>query len=82
MVFLLLGLGGSWLAVFGKIAALSFYVLGVSSVLILAAWILAIRRGSSRKLRGWLGASSVLIGLAWLIVFNEGPINDVLMTLM
>jgi mercuric ion transport protein len=82
MVFLLFGLGGSWLAVFGKIAAASFYVLGLSSFLILVAWVLAIRRGSSRNLRRWLVASTVLLGLAWLVVFNESRINDFLMTLM
>jgi mercuric ion transport protein len=82
MVFLLFGLGGSWLAVFGRIAAASFYVLGFSSLLILVAWALAIRRGSSRNLRLWLVASTVLLGLAWLVVFNESRINDFLMTMM
>jgi mercuric ion transport protein len=82
MVFLLFGLGGSWLAVFGRIAAASFYVLGVSSLLILVAWVLAIRRGSAPHLRRWLVASTVLLGLAWLVVFNESRINDFLMTLM
>jgi mercuric ion transport protein len=82
MVFLLFGLGGSWLAVFGRIAAASFHVLAVASVLVLVAWVLAIRRGSARHLRRWLVASTALLGLAWLVVFNEGRINDVLMTLM
>jgi hypothetical protein len=82
MVFLLLGLGGSWLAVFGTISAYSFYVLGVASVLVMVAWVLSIRRGSARHLRGWLVASTVLVGLAWLVVFNEGRINDFLMTLV
>ncbi len=30
MAMMLLGLGGSWLAVFGKLAAASYYVLAVS----------------------------------------------------
>lgn len=82
MVFLLLGLGGSWLAVFGRIAAASYYVLGLSSVLILVAWALTLRRGSSRNLRRWLAVSTALLGLAWLVVFNEGRINDLFMTWM
>ncbi len=82
MVFILLGLGGSWLAVFGKIAALSYYVVGLSSILILVAWVLAIRRGSSRNLRRWLAVSTALVSVSWLVVLNEGRINDLLMTWM
>lgn len=82
MVFLLLGLGGSWLAVFGKIAATSYYVLGLSSILILVAWALALRRGRSRNLWSWLVVSTALLGMAWFVVFNEGRINDFLMTWM
>ncbi len=81
-VFILLGLGGSWLAVFGKIAALSYYVVGLSSILILVAWLLAIRRGSSRNLRHWLAVSTALVSLSWLVVFNEGRINDFVMSWM
>jgi mercuric ion transport protein len=82
MVFLLLGLGGSWLAVFGKIAAVSYVVLGLSSLLVLAAWVIAVRRGSPRSLRRWLATSTALVGAAWLVVANETRINEFLMTLM
>jgi len=82
MTMMLLGLGGSWLAVFGKIAAASFYVLGIATVLLIAAWVLCQRRGSLPHLKGWLLGSNVLTALAWVIVFNETRINDYLITLM
>lgn len=82
MVFLLLGVGGSWLAVFGQVAAASYIVLGLSSALILVAWVAAARRGSPASFRRWLIVSTMLACLAWLTVLNESRINDALMTLM
>ncbi|MGR3760152.1 hypothetical protein ACUXV3_08455 [Roseobacteraceae bacterium NS-SX3] len=82
MAMLLLGLGGSWLAVFGKIAAASYYVLAASSAAIALAWVAAIRRGSAARLRLWLAGSTLLTVLAWLIALNEAGINDYLMTWM
>lgn len=82
MTMMLLGLGGSWLAVFGKIAAASFYVLAIATVLVIAAWVLCHRRGSLRHMKGWLLGSTILTALAWIIVFNEARINDFLITLM
>ncbi len=82
MTMLLLGLGGSWIAVFGKIAAASYYVLAGSTLIVGWAWIAAIRRGSARRLRGWLAFSTALTALAWALVFNETRINDILITLM
>jgi len=46
MSLILLGLGGSWLAIFGKIAAVGFYVAAASMLLLLAGWIIALRRHS------------------------------------
>ncbi|WP_246227817.1 hypothetical protein [Roseobacter ponti] len=82
MTMMLLGLGGSWLAVFGKIAAASFVVLSIASVILLAAWIVTYRRGALDHLIAWLVGSSILTTLAWVIVFNEARINDFLITLM
>ena len=82
MVMMLLGLGGSWLAVFGKIAAASFYVLAIATALLIAAWILCNKRGSLVHMKGWLLGSTVLTALAWVIVFTEARINDFLITLM
>lgn len=82
MTMMLLGLGGSWIAVFGKIAAASFYVLGISTAILLLAWLVSYRRSSINRLKWWLGGSTSLTALAWVIVFNEARINDFLITLM
>ena len=82
MAMMLLGLGGSWLAVFGAIAAASYYVLGLSTLLLLAAWYLANRNSSTSNLKWWLAGSTALTAGAWVIVFNETRINDFLITLM
>ncbi|WP_299479783.1 hypothetical protein [uncultured Roseibium sp.] len=82
MALMLVGLGGSWIAIFGKIAAASFHVLGISSTLLLLAWFFSFRGRSSDRLKWWLGGSTVLTLAAWVIVFNETRINDYLITLM
>lgn len=82
MTMMLLGLGGSWLAIFGQIAAFSAVVLGLSTILVLAAWFIAYRRNSVSDLKFWLGGVSLLMFLAWLIFLNETRINDQLIALM
>lgn len=82
VAMMLLGLGGSWLAVFGTIAAASYYVLGLSTFILLAAWYLANRNGSIPNLKWWLAGSTALTVGAWVIVLNETRINDFLITLM
>ncbi|MGR3723274.1 hypothetical protein, partial [Abyssibius alkaniclasticus] len=54
VVFILLGMGGSWLAIFGKIAAVSFYVVAASSLIIGLSYYLALRRGALGRLKWWL----------------------------
>ncbi|WP_171173459.1 hypothetical protein [Ruegeria sp. HKCCD8929] len=78
MAMMLLGLGGSWLAIFGRIAAASYYVLAVSTVLVAISWWVSHRRRSIEKLMWWLVGSTAMTGLAWVIVFNEARINDYL----
>ena len=82
MTMMLLGLGGSWIAVFGKISAASYYVLTISTGILVAAWYIAFRRGSLVRLKWWLGVSTALTALAWVIATNETLINDYLITLM
>ena len=82
MTMMLFGLGGSWLAVLGKIAASSLYILGLSTVILLAAWLVARHNGSVSRLKWWLLGSSGLTACALLVFFNEAPINDVIITLM
>ena len=82
MAMMLLGLGGSWIAVFGKIAAASYYVIALSSLLVVAAWVVSYRRGSMMRLKWWLGGTTALTLLAWVIVANEARINDFLIMQM
>lgn len=82
MTLMLFGAGGSWLAVFGKIAAASYYVLIVSTVILALAWIVARRRESIARLKWWLTGSTLLTALAWLVAINEARINEYLITLM
>ena len=82
MALMLLGLGGSWIAIFGKIAATSFVVLALSSAVVTASWVASYRRGSLARLKWWLSGSTILTALAWVIVFNETRINDYLIMWM
>lgn len=82
MVMLLLGAGGTWLAVFGRIAALSYPVLALSSAIVALAWLLAWRRGTLARLGFWLAGSTGLTALAWFVVTNEAAINQRLMMWM
>jgi mercuric ion transport protein len=82
MAMMLLGLGGSWIAVLGKIAAASYYVLATSTALVLASWAVAYRRSAMSKLKWWLGGTSILTALAWIVVVNETRINDFLIRQM
>ncbi|UWR03162.1 hypothetical protein K3740_00130 [Ruegeria conchae] len=82
MAMMLLGLGGSWLAIFGKIAAASYYVLAISTALIAVSWFVAHRNGTLANLKWWLVGSTAITALAWAIVFNETQINDYLIMQM
>ncbi len=82
MGLMILGLGGSWMAVFGKIAAASLPVLGLSTLLVAVAWFVAYRRRGIAHLRWWLAGSTGLTAIAWGVVLNEARINDYLITLM
>lgn len=76
MAMMLLGLGGGWLAIFGKIAAASYYVLAISTGLVVVSWWISHKRRSIRRLGWWLVGSTVLTTMAWIIVVNEARIND------
>lgn len=82
MTFMLFGLGGSWLAVFGKIAAASTPVLVGSSALVALAWLLALRHGRLAGLAPWLAASTVVTAAAWVVFLNEARLNDFLIKQM
>lgn len=82
MTMMLLGLGGSWLAVFGTIAAASYHVLAIAGLVLIFAWYISIKRGSLKKLSWWLVSSTALTVMAWGIVLNETRINDFMIGLM
>lgn len=82
MTMMLLGLGGSWLTIFGKIAAASFYVLTISTALVAGSWLVSCQRGTLPKLKWWLCGTTVITGVAWVVVFNEARINNYLIMQM
>lgn len=82
MLLMLAGLGGTWLGVFGKIAATGYYVAGASLLVLALAWAIALRRGASRRTRYQLAAGSTLSSLAWVVLLNETALNDALVALM
>src|SRR3546814_10856179 len=49
MALVLLGLGGSWIAVFGAVAAASLYIIGLAAALTVTGWVLALRRRAGRR---------------------------------
>ncbi|MBY6139557.1 hypothetical protein KUV26_08950 [Leisingera daeponensis] len=82
VMLMLLGIGGSGLAVFGLIAAASYHVLFLSTALLLVAGWLSHTRGALARFRWWLAGSAALTAVAWLIALNESRINDYLIMQM
>ena len=82
MTFMLVGLGGSWLAVFGTIAGYSMPVLTLSAILIAIGWGIAVQRGSFGRQKWLLGSATVLTGLAWIVFLNEATINNKIIEMM
>ncbi|MBV1896859.1 MAG: hypothetical protein KUG70_10390 [Rhodobacteraceae bacterium] len=82
MTLMLVGLGGSWLAIFGTIAGASVPVLTASAILIGLGWVLAVLRGIAWRQKWVLGGATFLTGLAWIIYLNEASINMQLIEMM
>ncbi|CTQ58309.1 hypothetical protein [Roseibium album] len=82
MTMMLLGFGGSWLVIFGKIAAASYYVLAVATLFAALSWWLSLRQGAVSRLKWWLTGSTAVTAAAWVIVFYETQINEFLITQM
>lgn len=79
---MLLGLGGSWLAVFGKVAAISPYVAAVSVLLLSAGWLIAVRNNADTRTRLILVVSTALTVTGIFLILKEAAINDYLISLM
>lgn len=82
MTMMLLGLGGSWMAIFGKIAAASYYVLAISTTLVAVSWVVSYQRNLLPKLKWWLWGTTAMTSLAWVVVLYEARINDFLIMQM
>lgn len=82
LTLMLIGLGGSWVAVFGNIAAAGYYVATASTALIALSWFVAIQRYAARSVYGILAAGTGMMFVAWLVLLNEGLINNFLIGLM
>ncbi|MDA4844172.1 hypothetical protein [Hoeflea poritis] len=82
LALMLVGLGGSWVAVLGSIAAAGYYVGAASTALIALAWFVAIRSHAKPGVYGKLAAGTVIMLVAWLVLMNEGLINNYLIGLM
>ncbi|UWQ92872.1 hypothetical protein K3727_08870 [Rhodobacteraceae bacterium M382] len=82
MTMMLLGLGGSWLAIFGRIAAASYYVLAVSTAFVALSWWVSYQRGDPARMKWWLAGSTAITGVAWVILLSETQINDYLILQM
>ena len=82
ITLMMIGLGGSWIAVLGTIAALSTPVVALSALFIAVSWVVAYRRGSLWRLRWWLSGSTALSVIAGLVVAYQVQINDFLILRM
>ena len=82
VALMLLGVGGSWLGVFGPLAAVSLYLAAASAIIVSVAWILAVRRKVPTRIYAFLATGSVLTTAAWAVILNEAAINDYLMELI
>jgi len=82
MAMMLVGLGGSWLAVFGKVAAISPYIAGLSVLLLVLGWFFAIRDNAPRRTRIMLSVGTVFTLVGVVFIARESAINDFLITLM
>lgn len=82
MIFLIAGLGGAWIAIFGKVAAIAYFALCSSVFLVAIGWAIAIRRGSGPAMRRKLILATVLTVLAAGLIFNETALNDYLINFM
>ncbi len=82
MVMIMLGLGGSWLVVFSKVAAISPYVIAAVVLVLLGGWVTAVRNGASTRTFTFLTLGTSLSAIAWLVYLNEAAINNFLITKM
>ncbi len=82
LILIMIGLGGSWVAVIGGIAAAGYYIAAAAALLVALAWFVAIRRHASRTVYGTLATGTAITFVAWIVLMNETRINNFLIGLM
>ena len=70
------GAGMGIVALVGKASVLALPLIGISSLLLIAGWWVALQRQAPMSVRLWLGVGTVFTGLAALIVMNETAVID------
>ena len=76
------GAGTGLVALVGKATVLALPLIGISGLLLLAGWWVALRRRAPARVRVWLGAGTMLTGLAAMIVMNETAVIDFILVRM
>ncbi len=82
MAFMVAGLGGAWVAIFGKIAAISPYVIAITALIVMVSWYFVLKNKISRTRIAVLTTSTGLTGLAMLVLGYETRLNDMLISWM
>ena len=81
LLFIMLGLGGAWVSIFGTMAAAGYYLLGATALVLVVALFSAIRDQDRVDVYALIFLGVVLTLVAWLIIANEGSINSALIEL-
>lgn len=81
LLFIILGLGGAWGAIFGTVASVGYYLLGATGLVLVIALFNAIRSQDQARAYALIFVGVVLTLVAWLIIANERSINNVLIEL-
>ena len=81
LLFILVGLGGAWVGVFGAVASAGYYLVGATALVLLVSLFNAIGKQEGRRAYALIFLGIALTLVAWLIIANEGAINSALINL-
>ena len=70
------GAGTGLIALVGRASVLALPLIGISALLLIAGWWVALRRGAPTRVKVWLGAGTLMTAMAALIVLNETAVID------
>jgi mercuric ion transport protein len=82
LILMAAGAGGAVIGIVGKATVLAWPLIGVSVLLLLAGWFVALRGGAPVRVKRWLALGSILTLIAMLIVLNETRIIDYLLEVL